>query len=121
MSDCSKALKIKGKIAAFMICFRENTPYESRNYHYFNEKHDQFLYVDRIGVLKGLENNGLGTILYKYIIKNFGKNLKLCAEINIKPMNKASILFHEKHDFKRVSEKLLNENYKVVYMERNAS
>ena len=43
------------------------------------------------------------------------------CEINIKPMNKASILFHEKHDFKRVSEKLLNENYKVVYMERNAS
>ena len=121
MSNCSKALKIKGKIAAFMICFRENTPYESRNYHYFNEKHDQFLYVDRIGVLKGLENNGLGTILYKYIIENFGKNLKLCAEINIKPMNKASILFHEKHDFKRVSEKLLNENHKVVYMERNAS
>ena len=121
MSDCSKALKINGKIAAFMICFRENTAYESRNYHYFNEKHDQFLYVDRIGVLKGLENNGLGTILYKYIIENFGKNLKLCAEINIKPMNKASILFHEKHDFKRVSEKLLNENHKVVYMERNAS
>ena len=121
MSDCSKAIKINGKVAAFMICFRENTAYESRNYHYFNEKHDQFLYVDRIGVLKGLENNGLGTILYKYIIENFGKNLKLCAEINIKPMNKTSILFHEKHDFERVSEKLLNENYKVVYMERNAS
>ena len=121
MSECSKALKIKGRIAAFMICFRENTAYESKNYLYFNEKHDQFLYVDRIGVLKGLESNGLGTILYKYIIKNFGKNLKICAEINIKPMNKASILFHEKHDFICVSERLFDENYKVVYMERNAS
>ena len=121
MSDCSKTLIIKGRITAFMICIRENTLYESKNYHYFNEKHDQFLYVDRIGVLKGLENKGLGTILYNYLIRNYGKNLKLCAEINIEPMNKASILFHEKHGFKRVSEKLFNQNYKVAYMERNAS
>ena len=60
-------------------------------------------------------------ILYKYIIKNFGENLKICAEINTKPMNKKSIIFHEKHDFKRIVEKCYNVNYKVVFMERNAS
>ena len=120
MSKCSKGLKIKGTIAAFMICFRENSEYESKNYLYFNRKYKEFLYVDRIGVSKNLENTGLGSILYKYIIENFGEDLKICAEINTKPMNKKSIIFHEKHDFKRILEKCYNENYKVVYMERNA-
>ena len=120
MSECSKGLKMRGKIAAFMICFREDSEYESKNYLYFNRKYKEFLYVDRIGVSKDLENNGLGSILYKYIIENFGENMKICAEINTKPMNKESILFHEKHDFKRILEKCYNENYKVVYMERDA-
>ena len=121
MSECSKGLRLKGKIAAFIICFREDSGYESKNYLHFNKKYKEFLYVDRIGVSKGLENNGLGSILYKHIIENFGKNLKICAEINTKPMNKKSIIFHEKHDFKRILEKCYNENYKVVFMERNAS
>ena len=120
MSKCSKGLKIKGRIAAFIICFTENSEYESKNYLYFNRKYKEFLYVDRIGVSKNLENTGLGSILYKYIIENFGEDLKICAEINTKPMNKKSIIFHEKHDFKGISEKCYNENYKVVYMERNA-
>lgn len=120
MCKCSKGLKIKGRIAAFMICFREDSEYESKNYLYFNRKYKEFLYVDRIGVSKNLENTGLGSILYKYIIENFGEDLKICAEINTKPMNKKSIIFHEKHDFKRILEKCYNENYKVVYMERNA-
>ena len=59
--------------------------------------------------------------MYKRQIKDFGENLKICAEINTKPMNKKSIIFHEKHDFKRILEKCYNENYKVVFMERNAS
>ena len=121
MSECSVGLKIKGKIAAFIICFREDSGYESKNYLYFNKKYKEFLYVDRVGVSKGLENNGLGSTLYKHIIENFGENLKICAEINTKPMNKKSILFHEKHDFKRILEKCYNVNYKVVFMERNAS
>ena len=119
MSKCSKGLKIRGKIAAFMICFREDSEYESKNYLYFNRKYKEFLYVDRIGVSKNLENNGLGSILYTDIIENFGVDLKICAEINIRPMNEKSIIFHEKHDFKQVLEKCYNENYKVVYMERN--
>ena len=119
MSECSKGLKMRGKIAAFMICFREDSEYESKNYLYFNRKYKEFLYVDRIGVSKNLENNGLGSILYKHIIENFGEDLKICAEINTKPMNKKSIIFHKKHDFKKVLEKCYNENYKVVYMERN--
>ena len=121
MSNCSKGLKIRGKIAAFMICFREDSEYESKNYLYFNRKYKEFLYVDRIGVSKNLENNGLGSILYKDVIENFGEDLKICAEINIRPMNEKSIIFHEKHDFKKVLEKCYNENYKVVFMERNAS
>ena len=121
MSECSKGLKMRGKIAAFMICFREDSEYESKNYLYFNRKYKEFLYVDRIGVSKNLENTGLGSILYKYIIENFGEDLKICAEINTKPMNKKSIIFHKKHDFKRILEKCYNENYKVVFMERNAS
>ena len=119
MSKCSKGLKIRGKIAAFMICFREDSEYESKNYLYFNRKYKEFLYVDRIGVSKNLENNGLGSILYTDIIENFGVDLKICAEINIRPMNKKSIIFHKKHHFKKVLEKCYNENYKVVYMERD--
>ena len=42
MSECSKGLRIKGKIAAFMICFREDSGYESKNYLYFNKKYKEF-------------------------------------------------------------------------------
>lgn len=119
LSSNSYFIENKQGLVGFIVCFREKSDYQSRNYIHFNNHLEKFIYVDRIGIAKELENKGFGTTLYRYIIKKYGNQMKICAEINTKPMNKKSISFHEKHGFKRVSEKIFNENYEVVYMERD--
>ena len=63
---------------------------------------------------------GLGTFLYKKIVDlNKNDNIKICAEVNIKPFNEESVNFHEKMGFKGVFEKEFSANYAIRYYERD--
>ena len=92
-------------LVGYVVCFKEQSNYHSLNYRHFFLKYKKFIYIDRIGVPKELENQGIGTQLYNYIfdIEEFN-NTPFCAEVNIKPKNEVSLNFHKKIGFK--------ENYK---------
>tara|TARA_B100000674_G_C37649806_1_gene827383 strand:- start:146 stop:679 length:534 start_codon:yes stop_codon:yes gene_type:complete len=108
------------EICAFIVCMREDLPYESPNYKYFQNKYKKFLYIDRVGVKKGLENRGFGSFMYGNIFENYiNERLIICAEANIEPINKQSLKFHEKMGFRKVEEHFFNNKYGVAYLERN--
>ena len=93
LSSNSYFIENKKGLVGFIVCFREKSDYQSRNYIHFNNQLEKFIYIDRIGITKGLQNKGFGTKLYRHIIKKYGNQTKICAEINTKPMNKKSISF----------------------------
>ena len=102
------------------MCFRENSIYKSQNYIHFNKKYERFLYIDRVGIKKKYANKGIGTYLYEHIFNINNENeLPICAEVNIEPKNEISLRFHQKMGFKETSERTINSNYKVKYVEKN--
>jgi predicted GNAT superfamily acetyltransferase len=104
----------------FVICLRENTNYKSINYKFFQNRHNKFLYIDRIAIANKYQFSGIGSILYKKLLSIKVKfNIPICAEVNIDPPNESSINFHRKHGFSKITESTLKEGYSVVYMEVN--
>ena len=121
ISSDSFYIEKKSELVGFIVCFRENSIYKSQNYIHFNKKYERFLYIDRVGIKKKHDNKGIGTYLYEHIFNINDKNeLPICAEVNIEPKNEISLRFHQKMGFKETSERTINNNYKVKYVEKNA-
>ena len=107
------------ELIGFAICFRESRPYWSENYKYFENKLDQFLYVDRIAIQNEYRRQGHAKRMYEDIF-NFARkdNLPVTAEVNTKPANEGSIRFHEYMGFKEVGVRSFDD-HDVAYFEAN--
>ena len=94
-----------GNIIGFMICFREGSEYNSKNYNFFSKNQSKFLYIDRIAVKEEFRRKGIGRNLYNLISTIAeDKKIPLCCEVNTVPLNQASIYFHENFGFYKVGE-----------------
>ena len=90
----------------FIICFRENSEYESLNYKYFDQKKEKFLYIDRVVIKSHYRRMGLGTRVYNYLDELAAKELlPICCEVNSIPLNQISLNFHAKNGFREVGER----------------
>jgi predicted GNAT superfamily acetyltransferase len=84
----------------FVICLPPGTEYASLNYAWFNQRYDDFLYVDRIAVSQNHRNKNVGTLLYSEVISLSAQNqVPIAAEVNLTPPNPGSIRFHERNGF----------------------
>ena len=61
------------ELIGFAICFRESRLYWSENYKYFENKLDQFLYVDRIMIRSEYRRQGHAKRMYEDIF-NFASD-----------------------------------------------
>lgn len=94
---------LEGGVAAFLVTLGPGADYESVNYRFFAERHDDFLYVDRIVVAPHAQGHGLGRRLYDLAVGSTHAPV-LCAEVNVRPRNDASLAFHERYGFVAVGE-----------------
>ncbi len=86
---------------AFVIVLAEGCDYDSPNYAWFVERHERFLYVDRIAVDAGHRHRGIARRLYDDAVaqlRRTGRHL-LCAEVNVEPRNDISLAFHHGYGF----------------------
>ena len=91
------------ELAGFVICLPPKTAYGSLNYAWFNQRYNEFLYVDRIAVATQYQNQKIGALLYDFVKRNAIKNgIPVTAEVNIQPPNPGSMRFHERHGFEQV-------------------
>ena len=115
LSEVSLGAYQGGKLAGFVLCLLPNTEYGSLNYAWFNQRYDQFIYVDRIAVAKDSRNSGIGTLLYQQVFDYATQhNIPVTAEVSLKPSNEGSDRFHLRHGFVTVGE--LDHGHKAVTM-----
>lgn len=108
-----------GKIAGFLLAFREGKSYDSSNYVWFTEHYDQFLYVDRVVVSKDFQGQGIGNKLYDDIFA-FARNsgvTRITCEFDTDPPNHGSQRFHERFGFSEVGKRSYGDAVKQVSLQ----
>ena len=104
-----------GKLLGFVLCLLPKTNYGSLNYAWFNQRYDQFIYVDRIAVASTNRDQGIGSMLYEKVFDYAQENnIPVTAEVSLRPSNVGSDRFHLRHNFTAVGE--LDHGDKAVTM-----
>ena len=71
------------EMIGFIICFKENSNYSSKNYKFFSKREKKFLYIDRVAIAEKYRRKGLGKILYNKLENLCIENkIPLCCEVN---------------------------------------
>ena len=113
--------KYEDVIKAFVLCMREGETYNSPNYQYISNQFQKFLYVDRIAVQEKFRRKGIAEKIYATVIeKGKENNLDILCEVNTKPSNEPSMLFHKKMGFEEIGTNDFEKN-SVVYLRRPCS
>ena len=101
--DYFRTLQLDDIIAGFLIALTPGKDYHSPNYKWFEKKFDSFMYVDRIVIDPAYQSNGLGWAFYNNL-RDFtrGGSPRITCEVNLRPPNEGSIIFHEKYGFRQV-------------------
>ena len=103
MADYFRIIKIKNNIAGFLIALTPGKDYHSPNYKWFEKKYTQFMYIDRIVIDPFFQGMGLGRAFYDDL-KIFSQRYTpiITCEVNLKPKNEGSLLFHKKYGFEQM-------------------
>jgi len=106
-----------GIIVGFVICLLPKQDYSSLNYAWFNERYDDFIYVDRIAVGQSNRNRQVGTKLYDWV-KQYAQteNIPVAAEVSLMPPNKGSDRFHLRNGFSEVGTFHTEEKSVTMYL-----
>ena len=113
--DYFKSLIIDQKVVGFLIALSPGKDYQSLNYKWFENKYKSFMYVDRIVISLSYQGKGLGTNFYNDLCKTIDQTItKITCEVNLKPPNEESMLFHKKYGFQQVDTQFTDNGKKEV-------
>ncbi|TDR23567.1 GNAT family N-acetyltransferase [Marinicella litoralis] len=118
-SDYHKVVIHQDQVVAFLLVLSAGQAYQSPNYRWFNQHFPSFYYVDRIVVDAAMTGKKIGSLLYQDLFttaKTVGIELIAC-EYNIKPLNTASQIFHQRFGFTEVATQWLDEHSKQVSLQ----
>ena len=115
LSTLSLGVFSNNELLGFVICLSPGTDYGSLNYAWFNNKYEEFIYVDRIAVSLDYRGKGIGSKLYGKVIAYSQENtIPIAAEVNLNPPNPGSMKFHHRFEFEEVG--VLHHKEKSVTM-----
>ena len=113
--DYFKSLIIDRRVVGFLIALTPGKDYHSVNYQWFEHKYKSFMYVDRIVICPTHQGKGLGTTFYNDLSKSTDQTItKITCEVNLKPANEESMLFHKKYGFEQVDTQFTESGKKEV-------
>ena len=105
MAACALTAEVDDVFAGFCITFPPGVDYASLNYGWFSRTYDDFVYLDRIAVDPAYRRYGIGRAFYSHIVRRFtGVHSQLLCEVNVRPRNEASLLFHHSIGFREVGQ-----------------
>lgn len=107
-------------LAAFLIAFDQSAPYVNQNFHFFQQRFERFVYIDRMITASYARRRGLARKLYEDLFADAraaGHSTVGC-EVNLDPPNLASDAFHASLSFEEVGRKRLENGKTVRYLLR---
>ncbi len=118
LSSNNLFISLDNEIIGFVVCFREGSNYQSLNYKFFSKNETKFLYIDRVVIKEMHRRKGIGKSLYRNIESiSISKNIPLCCEVNIEPLNQPSIDFHNNFGFHKIGSYDFND-HSVAYFKK---
>ncbi len=114
-----RVVELQGRVAAFLLAFREDAHYDSPNYLWFTQHYPAFLYIDRIVVDLAARGLGLGIQLYDDIIAFASRTgvTRLTCEFDLDPPNPVSARFHQRYAFREVGRQRVGAGMKQVSLQ----
>jgi len=114
-----RVIEHDGRIAAFLLAFREGADYDSPNYRWFAQQYPHFLYIDRIVVADTARGLGFGAQLYDDILAfaSATNAARLTAEFDVEPPNPVSAAFHQRYGFREVGTQWIGGGKKQVSLQ----
>ena len=106
--------KIDDRLAGFLIGLRPGAEYASPNYRWFCDNYDDFAYIDRVIVSAWARRQGVAEALYAAFRSAQSDAPVMTCEINLRPSNEGSMLFHERMGFRHVSSQEIDGGQKEV-------
>lgn len=94
--------RIDNRLAGFLVGLRPGTEYASPNYRWFCQHYDDFAYVDRVAVAEWARRRGIAEALYAAFGASQSGVPVLTCEVNIRPSNDGSMVFHHRLGFRQV-------------------
>ncbi|TLY49914.1 MAG: GNAT family N-acetyltransferase [Gammaproteobacteria bacterium] len=119
MAAHHRVIESDGRIAAFLLAFREGTSYDSPNYRWFAARYSEFLYIDRVVVASAQQGCGFGAQLYEdlFAFARAARIERIVCEFDLDPPNPASEHFHRRHGFREVGRQWLPGSNKQVSLQ----
>jgi predicted GNAT superfamily acetyltransferase len=115
MAALALTAEVDGVLAGFCITFPPGVEYASLNYGWFSRNYDDFVYLDRIAVDPAYRRLGIGKGFYDRVIARFtGVFPHLLCEVNVRPRNEPSLLFHQSIGFREVGQQDTDGGNKTV-------
>lgn len=103
--------------AAFLVGLRPDADYHSPNFLWFCARYPDFAYIDRVAVTEAARRRGLGAALYRDFEATLSGGCPcLACEVNLRPANETSMLFHQRMGFEQVGSQTLDGGAKEVAM-----
>jgi len=112
-SHRSLVVEIDGTVVAFALVIAPGTGYDSRNYRWFGDRFERFLYLDRVVVADGQRRRGIATRLYDAMEDTAASFERMVCDVNVRPPNDASLAFHAARRYVEVG-RLAHGSEKVV-------
>lgn len=114
-----RVVELQGRVAAFLLAFREGAQYDSPNYLWFTLHYPAFLYIDRVVVDPAARGLGLGIQLYDDILAFASRACvaRLTCEFDLDPPNPVSAKFHRRYAFREVGRQWLGAGRKQVSLQ----
>jgi uncharacterized protein len=106
-SPIALAVELDAELVGFCLVLAADSAYDSVNYRWFTERHDRFMYLDRVAFDAAARRKGLGTLLYgelDRLLRERGDVDHLALEVNIDPPNEGSLRFHAGLGFAEVGQ-----------------
>lgn len=103
LAETAVVVETAGGLGGFAIALPPGVDYASPNYRWFSDHYHDFVYLDRVAVAAPHQRRGMGRALYD-AVESATDAGRICCEVNIRPRNEPSLLFHAERGFEPVGE-----------------
>lgn len=117
-STISLGCDIEGTLVGFCLVMCPGIAYHSSNYRWFNDRYEDFAYLDRVGLDAAHQGRGYGSALYTAVERNTAAEW-FTLEVNLEPRNDGSLRFHHRLGFAEVGQQVTSSGKLVSLMAKD--